>query len=182
MTESRVDSQPIMSVPSKTFTVTLVRDGSSCFIPVPFDPRDVFGKVRAPVIVTLNGYSYRSTIAAMGTICVPLRRSHRDAVGLEGNETLVVRLVLDEAPRVVAPPEDLVKALKRVPVAWQAWTALSYSHQREHAEAIENAKAADTRARRIEKAVRVLAGVSVLTRQTREPSKAPTAASSKHRD
>ena len=171
-----------MSAPSKTFTVTLVRDGSSCFIPIPFDPRDVFGKVRAPVTVTLNGYSYRSTIAAMGTICVPLRQSHREAARLEGHETLEVRLVLDQAPRVVAPPEDLVKALKSVRGAWLAWTALSYSHQREHAEAIESAKAAATRARRIEKAVRALARVSAPTRQTGDPSKPPTRKGSKRRD
>ena len=50
----------------KTFRATIVRDGSACFIPVPFDPRPVFGKVRAPVEVTLNGYTYRSTIASMG--------------------------------------------------------------------------------------------------------------------
>ena len=50
----------------KTFKTTVVRDGSMCFIPLTFDPTKVFGKVRAPVKVTLNGYTYRSTIAAMG--------------------------------------------------------------------------------------------------------------------
>ena len=53
------------SVVTKTFKTTVVRDGSMCFIPVTFDPKVVFGKVRAPVKVTLNGYTYRSTIAAM---------------------------------------------------------------------------------------------------------------------
>jgi hypothetical protein len=163
-----------MSAPSKTFTATLVRDGSSCFIPVPFDPRPVFGRVRAPVTVTLNGYSYRSTIAAMGTICVPLRRSHREAAGLEGDETLEVRLVLDEAPRVVAPPEDLVNALKSAGGAWPAWTALRYSHQREHVEAVESAKAPATRARRITAAVAAVAGSAVPARGgSSEGTKAP---------
>ena len=50
---------------TKTFRTTVVRNGSVCFIPVTFDPKVVFGKVRAPVKVTLNGYTYRSTIAAM---------------------------------------------------------------------------------------------------------------------
>jgi hypothetical protein len=55
----------------KTFKTTLVRDGSMCFIPISFDPRAAFGKVRAPVKVTLNGHCYRSTIAAMGgTVCM----------------------------------------------------------------------------------------------------------------
>ena len=75
-----------------------------------------FGKVRAPVKVTLNGYTYRSTIAAMGgPPCVPLRRSHREAAGLEGGETLEVRLDLDTDIRKVTPPADFVKALKEAP-------------------------------------------------------------------
>ena len=62
---------------TKTFQTTIVRDGATCFIPVPFDPAPVFGKIRAPVVVTLNGYSYRSTIASMGNgPCLPLRRSN----------------------------------------------------------------------------------------------------------
>jgi hypothetical protein len=73
-----------------------VHDGSTCFIPVPFDRRPVFGQVRAPVKVTLNGCTYRSTIASMGNdACLPLRRSNRKAAGLEGNETLSVTLELD---------------------------------------------------------------------------------------
>ena len=78
---------------SKTFRARIVREGSMCFIPLPFDPKAVFGKVRAPVRVTLNGYSYRSTIAAMGgTVCIPLRRSNREAARLEGGESLDVRI------------------------------------------------------------------------------------------
>jgi hypothetical protein len=142
---------------SKTFKTTIVRAGSACFIPVPFDPKPVFGKVRAPVKVTLNGYTYRSTIAAMGgPPCVPLRRSNREAAGLEGNETLEVRLELDTDARVVQPPADFVKALKAKPAAWDRWRGLSYSHQREHVESIEGAKAPETRARRIDRAIRAI--------------------------
>jgi len=140
---------------SKSFTTTLVRDGSMCMVPVPFDPVPVFGKVRAPVKVTLNGFTYRSTIAAMGgPLCIPLRKSNREAAGLEGNETLKVRLELDTDARVVTPPADFVKALKAAPPAWDRWRELSYSHQREYAESVTSAKAAETRARRIGRAVR----------------------------
>ena len=142
----------------KSFDTTIVRDGSMCFIPVPFDPKEVFGKVRAPVKVTLNGYTYRSTIASMGEgPCLPLRRSHREAAGLEGGETLQVTLELDTDAREVTPPADLVKALKASPPAWDRWRELSYSHQREHVEAVEGAKQPRTRARRIEAAVRLTA-------------------------
>ena len=67
---------------SKTVRVKLNRDGAMCCIPVPFDPQAVFGKLRVPVKVTLNGHSYRSTIFKMDGLCfIPLRRSHREAPG-----------------------------------------------------------------------------------------------------
>jgi len=140
---------------SKTFSTTIYRDGSMCFIPVTFDPKPVFGTARAPVKVTLNGYSYRSTIAIMGgQACIPLRRSNREAAHLKGGETLDVRLDFDSAPRVVAPPADLVKVLKAAAPVWDRWRTLSYTHQREYAEWIEGAKKPETRAKRLAEAVR----------------------------
>jgi len=142
----------------KTYQTRIVRDGSMCFIPVTFDPRTVFGKVRAPVRVTLNGYTYRSTIASMGDgPCIPLRKSNREAAGLEGGETLSVTLELDDDVRQVKPPADFVKALKAVRPAWDRWVELSYSHQREYVEAIVEAKKPETRARRIANSVESIA-------------------------
>jgi hypothetical protein len=142
---------------SKTVRVTIVRDGGMCFVPVPFDPKIVFGKIRAPVRVTINGYSYRSTISAMGgTVCIPLRRSNREAAGLQGGETLAVQIALDTHKRVVTPPRDLIAALKAAPPAWERWRELSFSHQREFVEAITAARKADTRKRRIASAVKMV--------------------------
>jgi hypothetical protein len=146
-------------MPVRVVTVKIVRDGGTCFIPVPFDPRTAFGKVRAPVKVMLKGYSYRSTIASMGgTICIPLRRSHREAAGLEGGERLAVRIELDTATRTVTPPPDLTRALRRAPGAWERWNALSYTRRRELAESVAGARKPETRTRRIAAAVRELAG------------------------
>jgi len=140
-------------MPSKTYTATIVRDQSICFIPVTFDPKPVFGKTRAPVKVTLNGYTYRSTISTIGgPPCIPLRKSHREAAGLEGGETITVRLELDTEKREVTPPADFVKALKAAG-AYEGWRGLSFTHQREHVEAVVGAKRPETRARRIERAV-----------------------------
>ena len=128
-----------------------------CFIPLTFDPMSLFGKVRAPVRVTLNGYTSRSTIAAMGgRPCIPLRRSHREAAGLEGGEMIDVRVDLDTDTREIKPPADFVKALEAGAPAWERWRELSYSHQREYVEAIEEAKKPETRARRIDGAVRMI--------------------------
>jgi len=142
---------------TKAYQTTIVRDGSMSFIPVPFDPKAVFGTARAPVKVTVNGYTYRSTIATMGGVTgIPLRRSNREAAGLEGGERLLVRLDLDTDARTVTPPADFVKALKAAPPAWLRWSELSYSHQREYAEAIAQAKKPETRTRRIDTAVRAI--------------------------
>lgn len=128
-----------------------------CFIPLAFDPKAVFGKIRAPVKVTLNGYTYRSTVAVMGgPPCVPLRKSNREAAGLKGGETIDVRLELDTDKREVVPPADFVRALESTPGASARWKALSYSHQREHVEAIEGAKKPETRARRIANAIKMV--------------------------
>ena len=143
---------------SRTFTTTLVRDGAMCGISVPFDPKEVFGKVRAPVKVTLNGYTYRSTIASMGgPPFIPLRKSNREAAGLEGSETLKVTLELDTSERTVEPPADFVKVLKATRGAWERWQELSYTHQREYVEALADAKRPETRARRLEQSVRAIA-------------------------
>jgi bacteriocin resistance YdeI/OmpD-like protein/uncharacterized protein DUF1905 len=141
---------------ARSYKTKLLRGSGMCAIPVPFDPKTVFGKTRAPVKVTVNGYTYRSTIAAMGgPHCIPLRKSHREATGIEGSETVDVRLELDDEKREVEPPADLIKALKAAKV-WDGWQKLSYTHRKEHAEAVETAKKPETRARRIESAVRAL--------------------------
>lgn len=129
-----------------------------CAIEVPFDPRAVFGKVRAPVKVTINSYTYRSTIARMdGQTFIPLRRSHREAAKVEGGQRIRVTLELDTEKREVKPPADFRKALKAEPQAWQRWLELSFSHQREYVEAIDEAKKPETRSRRIATSVEVIA-------------------------
>lgn len=152
---------------SKTFKTTIFRDGSTCFIPVPFDPAPVFGRVRAPVKVTLNGYTYQSTIASMGgAACIPLRKSNREAAGLEGGETLEVTLELDAEKREVALPADFVRALRATPPAFERWKELSYTHQREYVEAVEQAKKKETRERRIRESVEAIATRPPKKRQT----------------
>jgi hypothetical protein len=143
---------------SKIVKIKIVRKGSMCYVPVPFDPKAVYGMVRAPVKVTINGYTYRSTISSMGgTVCIPLRKSNREAAGLEGDETVNVKIELDTDKREVKPPVELIKVLKATPPAWDRWQELSFTHQREYAEAVEDAKKPETRARRIENAVRTIA-------------------------
>jgi uncharacterized protein YdeI (YjbR/CyaY-like superfamily) len=89
-------------------------------------------------------------------VAIPLRRSHREAAGLQGDETLAVEITLDAEKRTVIPPRDLVEALKAAPPAWERWREMSFTHQREYAEAITEARKPETRARRIAGAVKMI--------------------------
>ena len=75
---------------------------------------------------------------------------------MEGGETIDVRLDLDTEKREIIPPADFRRVLKTTPGALAHWKRLSYTHQREHVEAIEGAKKPETRARRIGAALRMI--------------------------
>jgi hypothetical protein len=147
-------------VTSKTYTTTILADpdGSSMTaIPVPFDAKEVFGKARAPVVVKVGKHEFRSTVCIMGgERFIPLRKSNREAAGVEGGQKVRITLTLDEAPRTVEAPKDLARALKKAGLI-AAWKALSFTHQREHFEAIESAKKPETRERRIQKCIEMVA-------------------------
>lgn len=113
---------------------------------------------RPPVVVTVNGFEYRSTIAPMGgKFLIPFSSDKRAATGLGGGDAIVVDLELDTAPRTVEPPDDFAAALDAAG-ARDAWDRLAPSHKKAHVTAIEQAKAAETRQRRIDKAVAQIAG------------------------
>ena len=98
--------------PTRSFTVTPTV-GELLELHLPFDPREAFGRARAPVVVRINGYAYRSTVMTMrGETFVPLRRSHREAAGVVEGAPLDVTLTLDTEPRTVEVPDDLQAALE----------------------------------------------------------------------
>ena len=112
---------------------------------------------RPPVTVTVNGHTYRSTVAVMGgRYLVPLSAENRAAAGVQAGDEVDVEVALDDQPREVEVPADFQAALDTDPVAKATWERLSYSHKRQHVLAIEEAKAAATRERRIKKALEML--------------------------
>jgi Bacteriocin-protection, YdeI or OmpD-Associated/Domain of unknown function (DUF1905) len=118
---------------------------------VPAEVIEALGKgKRPPVRVTLNGYTYRSTVAVMsGAYWLPLSAERREAAGVKAGETVEVTLELDTEPRTVEVPADLAAALAQKPGAVQAFAALSYSQRKEFVRQVETAKAQETRMRRI---------------------------------
>jgi hypothetical protein len=102
------------------------------------------------VVVTLNGFTYRSTVAVMGGLyMLPLSQERRLAAGVQGGDTLEVTLELDTEPRTVEIPTDLAAELAKKPGAAAAFDALSFSMRKEFVRQVESAKAAETRQRRI---------------------------------
>jgi hypothetical protein len=109
------------------------------------------------VTVGIKGHSYRSTVAVYsGRYFLPLAKEHRDAAGLKANDNIEVTLELDTAPREVEVPKDFAAALKKAGLT-KDFAALAFTHRKEHVRAIEEAKAPETRLRRIEKAVAMVA-------------------------
>jgi hypothetical protein len=119
---------------------------------------DLGGGGRPKVVVTLNGYTWRSSIARMGgSYWLGVSAQNRAGAGAAGGQVLDVTVELDTAERTVTVPGDLAAALDREPAAKAVWDGLSFSHRRQHVEHIEGAKSAETRARRVAKAVETLA-------------------------
>ena len=113
---------------------------------------------RPPVRVTMNGFTYRSTVAVMGgRFMVGVNAENRAAAGVAGGDVVDVTVELDDQPRVVEVPADLAKALAKNKAAKAAFAKLSSTHQKEHVVAIESAKKVETRERRIAKAIDQLA-------------------------
>ena len=142
------------------FSTTIFQTGNNTGIEVPADVVVALGGgKRAPVVVTVNGYEYRSTIASMGgRFLLPLSAAHRSESGIGGGDAVDVELILDAAPRVVEVPEDLRAALDRSAVAAAAWRKLAYSQQKAHVTAVLGAKTEETRTRRIVALVAKLEG------------------------
>jgi hypothetical protein len=112
---------------------------------------------RPPVRVTINGYTYRSTVAPLGgAFMVGVSAENRAGAGVSGGDEVDVELALDTAPREVTVPLDFADALDRDAEARQSFDELSYSNKRRYVLSIEDAKTAETRQRRIAKAVSTL--------------------------
>ncbi|MEU4578279.1 MULTISPECIES: YdeI/OmpD-associated family protein [Nonomuraea] len=126
---------------------------------VPAGIVEALGSGRRPAVtVTVNGYSYRSTVAVMGgRYLLPLSAEHRQGAGVAAGDEVEVTLELDTAPREVAVPGDLAEALDRAPEAKAFFDGLSYSRRRRVVLQVEGAKKAETRQRRVADAITKLA-------------------------
>lgn len=133
-------------------------EDGGCWFALPFDPREKFGKVRAPVVVTINGYAFRTTVAAMGgEYCVIVNKANRQGAGIGPEDRVTVTVAPDMKPRTVTVPPDLKKALAADKRLQAVWEKLSYTHRREYVSSLEEAKRPETRVRRLQRTLEQLA-------------------------
>lgn len=137
------------------FSTTMFQDGNNTGIEVPAHVVESLGAgKRAAVVVDVNGYRYRSTIAPMGgRFLIPFSSGRRKESGIGGGDAIDVELSVDTEPRTVEVPDDLRAALVRSPDAAAKWDRLSYSKQKAHITSVLGAKAAETRSRRVAKVI-----------------------------
>jgi len=140
----------------QTFRATIQQTGkTACGIEVPESVIVGLGGSKRPaVVVTLDGYTYRSTVAPMdGGWWVGVNSDHREASGLRGGDEVQVTLALDTAPRELEVPPELAAALEADPQAKAFFDGLSYSNKRVFTLSVEGTTNPKTKARRVDKAI-----------------------------
>jgi hypothetical protein len=138
------------------FRTTVLRGGKNATgIRVPAEVVEQLGSGKRPAVtVTINGYSYRSTVAVMGgEFLLPVSAEVRAGAGIAADDEIEVELELDTQPREIVVPDDLASALSGASEAKVFFNGLSYSNRRRIVLHIEGAKTAETRQRRVEKAI-----------------------------
>jgi hypothetical protein len=141
------------------FHTTILQTGkTSTGIVVPEDIVEALGGGKRPAVkVTINGFTYRSSIAVMGgQYMVGVSAQNREGAGVSGGDEVDVGLELDTEERVVEVPADFAASLDAEPEARSTFEALSYSNKSWYVLQIEGPKTAETRERRIAKSVATL--------------------------
>jgi Bacteriocin-protection, YdeI or OmpD-Associated/Domain of unknown function (DUF1905) len=145
---------------AQTFRTTLRQEGRTATgFRVPPEVVEALGAGKRPaVVVTVNGYTYRYTVApwADNVFMIGVSAEHRGASGLKAGDDLEVTLEVDTAPREVVVPLELAAALDADPVARAFFDGLSYSNKRVFTLSVEGTANPETKARRVAKAIALM--------------------------
>lgn len=140
-----------------TYSTVVLGEGNHASLLIPDAVLAELGENRrAPLKVTINGYTYQSTATGVGGECrVVFPQRDRAAAGASSGETVSVTLELDSGHREVEMPDALTKALAAAGLR-DAFEALTYSKRKEFARQVAEAKAEETRAKRVAKVLEAL--------------------------
>jgi bifunctional DNA-binding transcriptional regulator/antitoxin component of YhaV-PrlF toxin-antitoxin module len=141
--------------PMRFHAVIQLNNKTATGIAVPPDVLESLGAGKRPAVrVTINGHTYRTTVGSVdGQAMLPVSAEVRQGAGVAAGDEVEVEIELDTAPREVTVPPDFAAALDQDPAARRFFDGLSYSNKRRFTLPIEEAKRAETRERRIAKAV-----------------------------
>jgi hypothetical protein len=145
-------------MPALHFDGRLESDQDACYIRVPPEVMTALGdKKRLPVKVTVNGYTYRTTVAVYGgKFYLGVRREIREAAGVTAGDQLTVGLEYDAEFRPVDLPDALRAALEADAAMAAAFEKLSYTRKKEFVQWVSGAKRPETQRRRMEQALATL--------------------------
>jgi bifunctional DNA-binding transcriptional regulator/antitoxin component of YhaV-PrlF toxin-antitoxin module len=145
-------------MPGKTFKAVLGgKAGDRPSVEIPFDVSKTFGAARAKVKATVNGVQLRTTVAVYaGVSYVGFRKEVREAMGVSIGDRIEVTLEADTAERVVEVPPDLEAAMKKDRAARKAFDGLAFTHRKEYARWVGEAKREETRKARVGKTIAML--------------------------
>lgn len=149
-----------MSQGPRTFQAKIVAGrGGGAMVEIPFSVEDAYG-TRGQVMVkaAIDGQEYRGSVAPMGqgVHILGVRKAIRQAIGKDVGDLVTVSLERDTEARVVKAPPELAAALRADAEAQRRYDALSYTHRREFAEWVREAKKQETRDRRATRAILML--------------------------
>jgi len=138
-----------------SFATTVTATGNNTGIVVPDEViEQLAAGRRPPVLVSVNGYEYRTTVGVMnGRAMISVSAAVRKATGLQGGDAVEVSVTVADTPREATVPPDFAEALAADEQAGAFFGGLSNSLQRYHIDNVNGAKSADTRQRRIDKAI-----------------------------
>src|SRR5262245_46122908 len=141
----------VSAMPSTRFSATLERAAqTSARLRVPVDLKELYGRARPPLKVAIRGHTWRTTPGVYGGVAyIGLNQDVRTAAGVDAGDRVRVTIELDTEPRTVSVPADLQTALDADAAASEAFAKLSFTHRREYAEWVEEAKRPETRTRRV---------------------------------
>lgn len=140
-----------------TYETVVIGVGNHASLEIPeANLAEIGGNKRAPLKITINGYTYQSTATGVdGTCQVVFPTRDREASGAKAGDRVTVTLELDDGYRQVEIPGELAQALKAHGLS-ETFHDLTYSKRKEFARQVAEAKAPETRERRIEKVITAL--------------------------
>jgi hypothetical protein len=143
----------------QTFTAVIQNaGGGGAFVEVPFDVETAFGSKRPRIKAMIEGVPYRGILTRMGTDyhMLIILKEIRQQIGKTFGDEVTITVEPDTEPRVIEVPNDLMKELKKDKEAKAFFDKLSYTHQKEYVNWINEAKREETRQSRIAKTIEML--------------------------